>query len=670
MSFPFRFFSLAGLLACLMPHLAPAQSAAGRLKADSLAAVVRAHPAADTGRIRLLHNWADALLQTNVDQAQKPLQEALQLSRRLRYRAGEAATLGLQSLTVQKQGEYQQALALANQSLRLYRQAGDSVGTGRAYGRQGSVYAMLGEPEAAARTFLAQLRLADRHRDDAQRATANNSLGQLMVMVSRYPEAIEYLQQAKTFSQRSGNVGQLPSIYRTLSSAYSSLNQFPEATRYGQAALQAARQQGRDADEASALKSLGKIEFMQGRYQAARDYLQRSIDITDRLGNRAESGRNLFVLGNVQNRMQDPKGALRSYRQALQAMQHIGDKQGIQMAYDGIAAAAYNLDLMEDAFQAQRLGALYRDTVLNEETIAKVQEMQTRYETEKKEAQNQLLRKQQLVQQAQLRTQQQVIRRRNTQLLAGLAVALLLGAVGWLLYNRNRLRQQLELEQQRQGLERQRAAAVLEAEENERRRIGSDLHDGIGQLLTAAKLNLHALERQLGPQPQGPQELLDNALSVVDESFREVRGISHNLMPNALIRRGLVQAVRDFLSKLPNENGLRVEVEAFGLDDMRLDPTVESVLFRVIQELVQNIVKHAQASQISLQVIRNDDELTVMVEDNGVGFDPQALGPDAGIGLRNIQTRMDYLGGHAHFDAAPGRGTTVTLEVPLQPVAA
>jgi signal transduction histidine kinase len=179
-------------------------------------------------------------------------------------------------------------------------------------------------------------------------------------------------------------------------------------------------------------------------------------------------------------------------------------------------------------------------------------------------------------------------------------------------------------------------------------------------------MNLHSLGEELGVQTTGQQALLQNALAVVDESFVEVRSISHNLMPNALIKRGLAQAVRDFLDKLPAAGRVKINLDVVGLDrNSQLSPTVENVLFRVIQELVQNILKHAQATEITLQIIRHAEELTVLVEDNGVGFDPARLGPDAGIGLKNIETRMAYLGGRADFDAAPGRGTTVTLEVPL-----
>ena len=249
---------------------------------------------------------------------------------------------------------------------------------------------------------------------------------------------------------------------------------------------------------------------------------------------------------------------------------------------------------------------------------------------------------------------------------AGLTIAGLLAGLAYLLYTRRRLRREVEFAQERTQLQQLRAKAVLEAEEAERRRIGSDLHDGVGQLLVAAKLNLSALSEQLNVQTIGQQTMLQNALDVVDESFKEVRNISHNLMPNALIKRGLAQAVRDFLSKIAPDDRLKINLEVVGLDrGGRLDSTVENVLFRVIQELVQNIIKHAQATEVGLQIVRSDDELTIMVEDNGVGFDVAALGPEAGIGLKNIESRMAYLGGRAEFDSRVGRGTTVTLEVPL-----
>jgi len=97
-----------------------------------------------------------------------------------------------------------------------------------------------------------------------------------------------------------------------------------------------------------------------------------------------------------------------------------------------------------------------------------------------------------------------------------------------------------------------------------------------------------------------------------------------------------------------------------------LNENVETVVFRVLQELVSNIMKHARANEVTVQLLREGDELSIMVEDNGQGFDPGKLSPDTGMGLRNIRSRVEYLGGHVDFDSSPGRGTTVMIEIPLK----
>ena len=208
--------------------------------------------------------------------------------------------------------------------------------------------------------------------------------------------------------------------------------------------------------------------------------------------------------------------------------------------------------------------------------------------------------------------------------------------------------------------------AVLAAEEAERHRIGADLHDGIGQLLSVVKINMNGLCEELRPRLEADEaQRFGDALDLVDESVREVRGISHNLLPNALIKRGLARAVREFLDKLQRPGRLKIRLETLGLDAPRLDPTVESALYRVIQELVQNIIKHAQATEVEMQIIRHAHELTLLVEDNGVGFDVPTHGAGDGVGLQSVGSRVAYLGGTLHVDSRIGRGTTVTATVPM-----
>ncbi|MBD2715458.1 hypothetical protein KBK19_10465 [Microvirga sp. STR05] len=241
----------------------------------------------------------------------------------------------------------------------------------------------------------------------------------------------------------------------------------------------------------------------------------------------------------------------------------------------------------------------------------------------------------------------------------------MLSGLGYLLWVRHQLLQQLELLQQQQQLRQLRAEEALVVDEMERRQVGTALHNGLGQLLSAAKMSLSALEQRLPLPPDGgQQELLASAIHALDNSVREVRRLSQDLLPNAFIRHGLAGGVRDLASRMSaTEHLLALQVEVVGLSQERLALPTEILLFRAIQELVLNAAKHAQATEMTLQLICHEQELVVVAEDNGIGFDPAVQ--SAGHGLRTIEARMAYLGGRALFDAAPGRGTTITLELPL-----
>ena len=150
----------------------------------------------------------------------------------------------------------------------------------------------------------------------------------------------------------------------------------------------------------------------------------------------------------------------------------------------------------------------------------------------------------------------------------------------------------------------------------------------------------------------------------MDDAVKEIRAISHNLMPNALVKSGLVAAVKEFVSKLNNSDKLKINLEITGLQQ-RLEPTSETILFRVLQELVSNIVKHANANQISIQLLQHENEITLMVEDNGIGFDTSSKDEMNGLGLKNIQSRIAFLNGQFNIDSATGKGTTVVIEIPF-----
>lgn len=203
---------------------------------------------------------------------------------------------------------------------------------------------------------------------------------------------------------------------------------------------------------------------------------------------------------------------------------------------------------------------------------------------------------------------------------------------------------------------------MLVTEEKERIRISRELHDGVGQQIAALKLNLGLLCDQLQLEDLKQEKML-NLIALADDVSKEVRTISHNLMPNALLRAGLATAAREFLQQLANER-IKIDFEVVGSKE-RLSHTQELALFRAIQECVSNILKGASVTVVSIQLIRNEREINLLIEDNGEGFSSEDTLTAGGVGLRNIQSRLAEVDGEVDFDSHIGRGTIVNVHLAL-----
>ncbi|MCC3157872.1 histidine kinase [Hymenobacter sp. 15J16-1T3B] len=550
-----------------------------------------------------------------------------------------------------------EAIRYGRRSLRLARQLNFPRGECRSLLMLGWAFLRAGDYPTAVHTQLQARQVAERAQFAGGLIHADNATGYAYAEQDNYNAAMRYYQRAKRLAEQKGDFVLLTPILGNIGQAFQHLGQIDSALHYTRRGYELDRRFHDWHSEIGDLALLGGMEAQRGDSAAARRYYQLCIRRAEGMPVSYALCRAYLGLARLAEANHSPDQALAYARQALRAGQRGYYPKGVFEASNYLAQVYAQRGDAAAAYRYLANAVVTRDSLFSQRKLAQVQALSF----------SEQLRQQELTEQ---HLKAEANRRQNL-LLGALALTALSGGLLYLLLNRRRLQREVEFARERERLERQRLTAVLKAEENERRRIGSDLHDGLGQLLTAAKLNLHALNQQLhrtlDGQLNGNQTFIDNAVHVVDESFREVRSISHNLLPSALIKRGLPQAVSSFLNRLPASD-LRVNVETYGLEE-RLDPTVESMLFRMIQELVQNVVKHAQATEMTLQLLRDEQQLTIVVTDNGVGFASNAPGANPGIGLRNVHTRMAYLGGRAHFDAAPGRGTTVTLEVPL-PVAA
>ena len=154
----------------------------------------------------------------------------------------------------------------------------------------------------------------------------------------------------------------------------------------------------------------------------------------------------------------------------------------------------------------------------------------------------------------------------------------------------------------------------------------------------------------------------ERIISLIDESFKEVRLVSHQMMPNILLKSGLAKAIADFIDKI-DQRVLKVQLHTEGLNE-RIHENIEIVLYRVLQECVNNVIKHAGATHLDISLIHDQDGISVTIEDNGKGFLIDEITDQAGLGLKNMKARVEYLKGEIDFDSTPGKGTLVAIHIP------
>lgn len=210
-----------------------------------------------------------------------------------------------------------------------------------------------------------------------------------------------------------------------------------------------------------------------------------------------------------------------------------------------------------------------------------------------------------------------------------------------------------------------RIAAMVEAIEEERRRISKELHDSVGQMLTAIKRDLENVQKKSSVKVAGR---IDAIQGLVQSAIGETRQIAYNLMPAALEHLGLVDAIEGLCRQVQHHTGLSVVFKTYGWT-ARHSRSLELALFRMVQEAMNNIIKHAQASDVSVQMIAYPEKLMVLIEDNGIGFSPTEEGPRfherSGLGLVSIRERAAMHRGHVYIDSRKGRGTSLIIEIPI-----
>lgn len=328
-------------------------------------------------------------------------------------------------------------------------------------------------------------------------------------------------------------------------------------------------------------------------------------------------------------------------------------------ALKNIAAAHGNHQL---ALQYADQFKSYSDSTINEETQKQMVSLEKKYQTEKKE--NEIAE----LTIANAAHELSVVKRNRLLLAGGLTMLLLLITLG-LLYRNSKQKQLLAAkentlhQEQIEFLKKQQQVVSLQSmvngQETERSRIAKDLHDGLGGLFSTIKMYLSTLQHEQEALQQN--ELFARSYHLIDAASEEVRRIAHNMMPEGLMKLGLLHALEDMCSNISAAKQLQVKLQSYGMEQ-RMNASTEIMLYRIVQELLNNIIKHAQATQVIVQFNREADRLTATVEDNGRGFNLKESDGKKHKGLETIKSRVSYLNGQISIDSEKEVGTTVLME--------
>ena len=301
----------------------------------------------------------------------------------------------------------------------------------------------------------------------------------------------------------------------------------------------------------------------------------------------------------------------------------------------------------QKAFEYLNQFTFFKDSLFNEVTTKQINELEARYQSERKDLEIENKNLELLKKSAQLS-------KKRTQLLLLIAVFVTLTLAAllfYITYNNRQKQKNIKLQVEQEQL---RNIAVITAEDEERKRIAKDLHDGAGQQLSAIKMNLSAVAHK------NPDKALNTIMEKLDDAVKEVRNVSHMMMPTVLLSNGIIEAIKNLAYKINQSKKLTITTKFVDLTN-DIDEKIQTTLYRIVQECFNNIIKHSHASDVNLQIIQHPNHLTLMIEDNGKGFNPNNM--LLGMGLRNIESRVSYINGILHIDSSPGNGTTITIDV-------
>jgi len=621
---------------------------------DSLENILLSKKISNSERIKLCDDLSWGYLTLDFDKSRKFALEGIKLAEKTSDLAMTGTlyrNLGVAYYMISK---YDTALLYFDLASVLAEKTNNNLLRAQVYGARANVYNVTGEYPKALDFYLKALPIFEKEgRKDRVRVILGN-IGALNNAMQNYNEAEKYFMQSMKLSEELDDKAGLAQAYDGLNRVYIQRKKYDIALDYALKAVDLSQQTGNKQEEAIAIQGIAWVYYEHYKdYKKAEEYAIKGLKLAEELEFPADIAAMLNTLSNIyfhQARYREcEETALRAIAtdttdmnifsnlaaNVVRAGIHLGDTKN----------ALYYFDRYRQIFNIQS----------NKEYQQALMDMQVKYETEKK--QKEIIK---------LSAEK---RERNILIYSLLGILFVMSGLGFSIYNnvhKNKIiveQQLLAKEQQLSEMEKERqliaTKSVLKGEESERSRMARDLHDGLGGMLSGVKINLSAMKGNSIITSENAQAF-DHAINLLDTSISELRRVAHNLMPETLNHYGLKTALHDFVGEMSSNISTELSFGFFGAD-IRFESQLELTAYRIAQELVNNALKHSDASKIDLQLIAEPARICIQVVDNGKGFNTTANVAN-GKGLVSIRDRVAAYKGRFEIESTPGQGTEAIIE--------
>lgn len=630
-------------------------NAEAQLNKDSLLSVVRTQK--DTVKVNTLLELSKLLLHSNGDSSVIFSREALAISKKLNYEHGLLYAHNSIGNYFDNIGSYKLSLNHYRQSLNIALKNNDFQGKAIVYNNIGNVYVHKTEIDSAIQMYFIALSAEEQRGDLNGISQAYNNIGVAYYYQQNIPKTLFYLEKSSALQEEVGNADMIKKGYMNISALHLYQKDFNKALFFYFKALKLSRKLKDRFDESMAMSNIAMTYFQKKQFDSAYYFQTAAITLKKEIKDWKGLVNSYFNFGELHRESGEINKAEEYYNKAIQISI---EKEGMKYERAELYKALSEIYSSEKNYQIanqylERYISL-KDSLHNSEQTEIIANAELKFETAKKDKEIAEKTSKVILKDLEIETGR---RRWYIGLISGLVLFSIVIVLFFALRQRQKTKStKMLIEEKEKGL-----SAVIHSQEEERRRIAKELHDGVAQQLAGVKMRFDHLQTQL-PESSNIKDELNKSIEYLDIANKDVRSISHQMMPVALEESGLITALEEMFANSLHFSKISYEYQLLGVHKSeRFDPKIEVTIYRIAQELTNNIIKHSNAHNVVAQLRKTRSHIIFHIEDDGIGMD-QRLVKD-GIGMHNMRSRTENIAGDIHFESV-GKGTMVDLRIPLE----